>query len=81
MTRLYKYEGLDLLNLPREERPCYCRFAICKASTNETLIEIYTNRDFKGAFGAARLTAHTIWYLAQIKIICRIARAVSDDYS
>lgn len=50
MAIIFKYYGLEFVNMPRDERPYYCRFAVHDAKTGENIIEFYTNKDLDGMF-------------------------------
>lgn len=50
MAIVFKYYGLEFVNMPRDERPYYCRFAVHDAKTGENIIEFYTNKDLEGMF-------------------------------
>lgn len=50
MAIKFKYYGLEFINMPRDERPYYCRFAVHDANTGEKIIEFYTNKDLEGMF-------------------------------
>lgn len=68
MAIKYKYYGLEFINMPRDERPYYCRFAVHDAKTGENIIEFYTNKDLEGVFvfnertGTYRQTRGTCQY-------------------
>lgn len=46
----YRYYGLEHIDMPRDERPYYCRFAVYECETGRNLVEFYTNRDLEGRF-------------------------------
>ena len=50
MAIKFKYYGLEFIDMPRDERPYYCRFAVHDANTGEKIIEFYTNKDLEGMF-------------------------------
>lgn len=67
MTIRFKYYGLEFVNMPRDERPYYCRFAAHDAKTGENVVEFYTNKDLEGMFvqnsdGTYRQTRGTCQY-------------------
>lgn len=67
MTIRFKYYGLEFVNMPRDERPYYCRFAVHDAKTGENVVEFYTNKDLEGMFvqngdGTYRQTRGTCQY-------------------
>ena len=45
-----KYYGLEFIDMPRDERPYYCRFAVHDAKTGECLLEFFTNKALEGYF-------------------------------
>lgn len=50
MAIKFKYYGLEFINMPRDERPYYCRFAVHDAKTGENIVEFYTNKSLEGMF-------------------------------
>jgi Zn-finger protein len=67
MAIKYNYYGLEFINMPRDERPYYCRFAVHDKATGECVIEFYTNKDLEGMFvqrknGTYRQTRGTCQY-------------------
>lgn len=50
MAIKYNYYGLEFINMPRDERPYYCRFAVHDKDTGECIVEFYTNKDLEGKF-------------------------------
>lgn len=67
MAIKYKYYGLEFINMPRDERPYYCRFAVHDTKTGEKIVEFYTNKDLEGMFmqckdGTYRQTRGTCQY-------------------
>lgn len=67
MAIKYNYYGLEFINMPRDERPYYCRFAVHDKTTGECIVEFYTNKDLEGMFvqrkdGTYRQTRGTCQY-------------------
>ena len=67
MAIKFKYYGLEFINMPRDERPYYCRFAVHDAKTGENIVEFYTNKSLEGMFvqnkdGTYRQTRGTCQY-------------------
>jgi hypothetical protein len=67
MAIKYNYYGLEFINMPRDERPYYCRFAVHDKTTGECIVEFYTNKDLEGMFvqrkdGTYRQTRGTYQY-------------------
>ena len=50
MATKYNYYGLEFINMPRDERPYYCRFAVHDKATGKCIVEFYTNKDLEGKF-------------------------------
>lgn len=50
MAIKFKYYGLEFIDMPRDERPYYCRFAVHDAKTGENIVEFYTNKSLEGMF-------------------------------
>lgn len=46
----FKYEGLEQVNQPREDRSYYLHFVVRYAPTNDVILDFYTNKDFEGFF-------------------------------
>lgn len=47
---LFRYHGLELIDIPESERPYYCRFAVHARETGHRLVEFWTNRNLKGRY-------------------------------
>jgi hypothetical protein len=50
MAIKYNYYGLEFIDMPREERPYYCRFAVHDKATGKCIIEFFTNKSLEGKF-------------------------------
>lgn len=50
MAIKYNYYGLEFINMPRDERPYYCRFAVHDKAAGKCIVEFYTNKDLEGKF-------------------------------
>lgn len=46
----FKYDGLEQVNQPREDRSYYLHFVVRYAPTNDVILDFYTNKDFEGFF-------------------------------
>jgi hypothetical protein len=63
----FKYEGLEQVNQPREDRSYYLHFVVRYAPTNDVIFDFYTNRDFEGMF----LRNKTIGRYVQVTGTCQ----------
>jgi len=48
--RKFRYTGLEYVDMPRDQRPCYLTFTATDVTSGEEVVRIVTTKDFDGSF-------------------------------